>query len=165
VPTVRLAPYTVTIDRRRKEYERINAAANDDRGRYFEASKWLVAEKTLRFQNRNLDLDLFSQRIVDDLKSEGFATQISKDQSGIVIQAKKESLLRDITTAERCLTILVRGEPDDVTVRVGIGKWIQNLAVLGIERFLQRGSSCQLRFLKWLGTPASSTTSWMTSPD
>lgn len=93
----------------------------------------------MRFTDKHLDLDWFSQRIVDDLDSEGFATQVSKGPDGIVIQARKESLLRDLATAERCLTILVQGQPDEFTVRVGIGKWIQNIAVAGIKAVLTAG--------------------------
>ena len=99
----------------------------------------MVAEKSMRFTDKNLDLDWFSQRIVDDLDSEGFTTQESKGPGGIVIQARKEDLLRDLLTAERCLTILVSGQPNDCTVRVGIGKWIQNIAVAGIEAVLTAG--------------------------
>ena len=99
----------------------------------------MVTEKTMRFTNKNLDLDRFSQRIVDDLDKEGFATQKSKGPNGIVIQAQKENLLRDLVTAERCFTILVSGRPDDLTVRVGIGKWAQNLAVAVVEAVLTGG--------------------------
>ena len=99
----------------------------------------MVAEKSMRFTDKNLDLDWFSQRIVDDLDSEGFTTQKSKGPSGIVIQARKEDLLRALVTAERCLTILVSGQPNDCTVRVGIGKWIQNIAVAGVEAVLTAG--------------------------
>jgi hypothetical protein len=99
----------------------------------------LVTEKTMRFTNKNLDLDRFSQRIVEDLDREGFATQKSKGPHGIVIQAQKENLLRDLVTAERCFTILVSGQPNDLTVRVGIGKWAQNLAVAIVEAVLTGG--------------------------
>lgn len=96
-------------------------------------------EKTMRFTGKHLDMDWFSQRIVDDLNSEGFATQRSKGPDGIVIQARKESLLRDLATAERCLTITVQGQPDDVTIVVGIGRWIQNIAVASIKAVLTAG--------------------------
>jgi len=46
-----------------------------------------------------------------------------------VIQAKKENILRDIITAERCFTITITGESNDFMVKIGIGKWIQNIAV------------------------------------
>ena len=108
----------------------------------------MVAEKTLRFTDKHLDLDWFSQRIADDLDSEDFATQKSKGSNGIVIQARKENLLRDLVTAERCFTILVQGTPDDVTVRVGIGKWIQNLTVAGIEAVLTAGLFLPVEFLE-----------------
>jgi len=41
---------------------------------------------------------------------------------GIVIQAKKEDLLRNIITATRTITILIAGKPNDFVVEVGIGK-------------------------------------------
>ena len=108
----------------------------------------MVAEKSLRFTNKNLDLDWFSQRILDDLDSEGFTTQKSEGPSGIVIQARKEDLLRALVTAERCLTILVSGQPNDCTVRVGIGKWIQNIAVAGVEAVLTAGLFLPVEFLE-----------------
>jgi hypothetical protein len=59
---------------------------------------------------------------------------------GIVIQATKAGILRDIITADRAFSILITGQPDDFSIHVGIGKWIQNLAVAGVE----------VIFLSWL---------------
>ena len=58
---------------------------------------------------------------------------------GIVIQAKKEDILRDILTATRAITVLVKGKPNDFEVEVGIGKWIQNLAVTAVETVITGG--------------------------
>ncbi|MCW3994860.1 MAG: hypothetical protein NWE98_01765 [Candidatus Bathyarchaeota archaeon] len=55
---------------------------------------------------------------------------------GIVIQAQKAGILRDIITADRAFSILVAGQPNDFTVHVGIGKWIQNIAVAAAETIL-----------------------------
>jgi hypothetical protein len=53
-----------------------------------------------------------------------------------VIQAKKGGILRDIITADRAFTITVSGQPNDFTVHIGIGKFIQNLAVAAVETLL-----------------------------
>ena len=55
---------------------------------------------------------------------------------GIIIQAQKAGFLRDIITADRAFTILIAGQPNDFTIHVGIGKWVQNLAVAAIEALL-----------------------------
>jgi len=38
--------------------------------------------------------------------------------------------------ADRALTIVVSGAPDDFTVRIGIGKWLQDLGVAVLETLL-----------------------------
>jgi hypothetical protein len=34
------------------------------------------------------------------------------------------------------MTIMIAGSPDDFTVRIGIGKWLEHLAVAAIETLL-----------------------------
>ncbi|MHB1867624.1 MAG: hypothetical protein ACYCPP_01610, partial [Nitrososphaerales archaeon] len=36
----------------------------------------------------------------------------------------------------RAFTILITGQPDDFTIHIGIGKWIQNIAVAAVEVLL-----------------------------
>ncbi len=55
---------------------------------------------------------------------------------GQVIQAQKGGILSDIVTAERAFTILLTGSPDDFSIHVGIGKLVQNLAVMTAESIL-----------------------------
>lgn len=55
---------------------------------------------------------------------------------GIVIQAQKAGILRDIIAADRAFTIMVSGQPNDFTVHIGIGKFIQNIAVAAAEALL-----------------------------
>jgi di/tricarboxylate transporter len=55
---------------------------------------------------------------------------------GIVIQAKKAGILRDIITADRAFSILITGQTNDFSIHLGIGKWIQNLAVAAAEVIL-----------------------------
>jgi len=44
--------------------------------------------------------------------------------------------LRDIITADRAFSIVIAGQPNDFTIHVGIGKWIQNIAVAAVETIL-----------------------------
>ena len=44
--------------------------------------------------------------------------------------------MRDIITADRAFSILIAGQPNDFSIHVGIGKWIQNLAVAAVEAVL-----------------------------
>jgi hypothetical protein len=96
----------------------------------------MVSEKTLRFQNLNRDLNKLSQQIVQQLQSEGYKTQSKSDPVGIIIQAQKAGILRDIITADRCFTIMISGQPNDFIVHVGIGRFVQNLAVAAAETLL-----------------------------
>ncbi len=96
----------------------------------------MVSEKILHFQGKNRDLRTLSQQISEQLQSEGYKVQTATPPLGTVIQAKKAGILRDIITADRAFTIMITGQPNDFTVHVGIGKWIQNLAVAAAEALL-----------------------------
>ena len=96
----------------------------------------LVAEKVMHFQGKNKDLNQLTQQIVDYLKSDGYKTQNAVKPVGIVIQAQKAGILRDIITADRAFTILITGDSNDFTIHIGIGKWVQNLAVAAAEASL-----------------------------
>jgi hypothetical protein len=96
----------------------------------------LVSEKVLRFKGKNKDLDKLSQDIEQQLRSEGYKTQSTTAPLGRIIQAQKGGILSDIITAERSFSILITGTPDDFSINVGIGKWIQDLAVVAAETIL-----------------------------
>ena len=93
----------------------------------------MVSEKVMHFQGKNKDLNQLSLQIVQQLSTEGYKTQSSTAPMGIVIQAQKAGILRDIITADRAFSILITGQPNDFSIHIGIGKWIQNLAVAAVE--------------------------------
>jgi hypothetical protein len=99
----------------------------------------MVAEKTLRFQGKNRDLDQLARQIEQQLQTEGYKTQSTKAPLGNIIQATKAGILRDLIAADRAFTIMVSGQPADFTVHIGIGKWVQNLAVTAVETLLLSG--------------------------
>jgi hypothetical protein len=95
-----------------------------------------MAEKVLNFQGKKKDLSKLSQDIVQKLDSEGYKTQSNTGPTGIIIQAQKASIPRDIIDADRAFTILIAGKPDNFSVHIGIGKFIQNLGVAAAEALL-----------------------------
>ena len=96
----------------------------------------MVAEKTLHFTGKGKDLGQLSQTIAQQLQSDGYKVQSRNAPIGMIIQAQKAGILRDIITADRAFTIVLAGDPNDFTVHIGIGKWIQNLAVAAVEAIL-----------------------------
>jgi hypothetical protein len=96
----------------------------------------MVTEKTLRFQGKNKDLGQLAQLIAQQLQAEGYKVQQKTVPLGLIIQAQKAGILRDIITADRAFTIMISGQPNDFTVHIGVGKWIQNLAVAAAETIL-----------------------------
>lgn len=96
----------------------------------------MVMEKVMHFQGKNKDLSQLSQQIVQYMQSDGYKVQSTTAPLGFVIQAQKAGILRDIITADRCFSIAISGQPSDFTVHIGIGKWIQNLAVAAVETIL-----------------------------
>jgi hypothetical protein len=96
----------------------------------------LVFEKILRFQGKGKDLGQLSQQIGQQLQMEGYKVQSRSAPMGYIVQAQKAGILRDIILADRAFTILITGEPNDFTIHIGIGKWVQNIAVAAVEVLL-----------------------------
>ncbi len=97
----------------------------------------MIGEKVKRYQGKNTDLSGLKGRIEDYLKSDGFKVQSSvPSPHGILIQAQKGGFLKGIIAADRAFNIMIDGEPNDFTVRVGIGKWVKHLAVTAVETLL-----------------------------
>ena len=99
----------------------------------------MVSDKTIRFANKNIDLSTLSCRIIEYLKREGYETQHAEGFREILIQGRIESILKDLSMANRCLTILLLGQPDDFSVRIGIGRCFQNLTPENIESIVSFG--------------------------
>jgi hypothetical protein len=97
----------------------------------------MLADKTVRYQGKNTNLDGLKDNVIHYLQSDGFKIQNTRpSQGGTVIQAQKGGFLREIITAERALNIMIQGEPNNFSVRVGVGKWVQNIAVATVETLL-----------------------------
>ena len=93
----------------------------------------MVSEKVLHFQNKNKDLKQLAEQILEQLQSEGYKVQSTSPSLGVVIQAQKAGILRGIITPDRTFTLMIAGQPNDFTIRVRIGKCVQNIAVVAAE--------------------------------
>ena len=96
----------------------------------------MVTEKTPRFQGKNRDVAQLAQEIEGTLRSQDYKTQSAAMPSGRVLQAQKGGILSDLVTAERAFTMLLTGQTGRLSIRVGIGKLVQNLAVMAAESIL-----------------------------
>lgn len=97
----------------------------------------MIGEKIQHFQGKGTDLNELQGKIASYLQSEGFTVQTSAPSSeGTVIQAKKGGFLDKVIAADRALSIAVSGDPNDFTVRIGIGKWLEHLGVAALETLL-----------------------------
>jgi hypothetical protein len=97
----------------------------------------MIGDKVERFQGKGKDPNAVQSHIEEYLKSDGFTVQTSSASAqGVVIQAKKGGFLRGVVDADRAMTITITGSPDDFTVHIGIGKWIEHLGVAVIETLL-----------------------------
>ena len=96
-----------------------------------------IGEKVQHFENKNTDLAALKTKVEDYLKSDGFEVQSSPPSDhGTVMQAKKGGFLSAVIAADRAMTILIDGEPNNFTVRIGIGKWMEHLGVTAVEALL-----------------------------
>lgn len=97
----------------------------------------MIGEKVEHFQGKGTDLAGLQAHIEEYLKHDGFTVQTSPSSAhGTVMQARKGGFLRAAIDANHAMTIMISGSPDDFTVRIGIGKWLQNLAVAAAETLL-----------------------------
>ena len=96
-----------------------------------------LGDKTLHFQGKGTDLNALQQKVQEYLTSDGFTVQSSPPSpQGAVLQAKKGGFLRAVVDADRALSVMISGEANDFTVRVGIGKWLEHLGVAAVETLL-----------------------------
>ena len=97
----------------------------------------MIGEKLEHFQGKGTDLSALQSHIQEYLTTDGFTVQASSPSAqGVVIQARKGGFLSGLIDADRALTIMIAGSPEDFTVRIGIGLWLEHLAVAVIETLL-----------------------------
>ena len=94
----------------------------------------MIGDRQEHFQGKSTDLGALASHIEEYFKKDGFTVHSSAPSAqGSVIQAKKGGFLAGVIDADRALTVTISGSPADFTVRVGVGKLIQDLEVAVIE--------------------------------
>lgn len=86
---------------------------------------------------KTVDIDKLAGLVENYLKEDKWDVQVGNTETeGKIIQARKDGILRGIIAADRSLTILLSKTPKGTKVEMGIGKWLQNIAVTVVESVL-----------------------------
>ncbi|MGH3733365.1 MAG: hypothetical protein ACRDVC_08345 [Acidimicrobiales bacterium] len=94
----------------------------------------MLGDKEEHFVGKGTDLGALGSHIEEYLKTNGFTVQTTPpSDQGTVIQARKAGFWREVVAADRSLTISIKGNASDFTVRFGVGKWLEHLGVAAIE--------------------------------
>jgi len=94
----------------------------------------MIGETVRHYEGKNTDLSALKAKIEQYLQGDGFQVQSSTPSPhGTVIQAQKGGFLASVIAADRAFTILIDGEPNNFTVRLGVGKWLKHLGVTAVE--------------------------------
>jgi hypothetical protein len=89
---------------------------------------------------KTVDLEKLSGMIEGYLKEDKWNVQVGNtDKEGKIIQARKDGILRGIFASDRALTIVLSKTPKGTKVEMGVGKWVQNIAVTIVESVLLTG--------------------------
>lgn len=97
----------------------------------------MLGDKVEHYQGKGKSPDDVAAHVEQYLKDNQFEVQKSAPSGqGVVLQAKKHGWYREVIDADRAMTISITGTADDLTVHIGIGKWLEHLAIAAIETLL-----------------------------
>ena len=85
--------------------------------------------ETRIYQSRDLDLQSIAQDLVKEYQAEKFEAQQFGDSNQVVVQLKKENVLRSITGLDKALGISLQRSGDEMIVQVGALDWVDQIAV------------------------------------
>lgn len=91
--------------------------------------------------NRNTDLTYLVSQIQKWFKDIKFPTQVVEGDDKWLIQARKNNYIRALVAGARSIDVVIEGAPNDFTVQVTTGKWINNIVVTGAITFLTFGAA------------------------
>ncbi len=85
--------------------------------------------ETRFYQTRDLDLQGIAHALVFEYQAQGFEAQQFGDINQVIIQLKKESVLRSITGFDKALGISLQRLDNGTLVKVGAQDWVDQIAV------------------------------------
>ena len=97
-----------------------------------ETAKLNLFEKEKEYTVK-VDLDKLSGGLLKYMSTNGWTVQSAKTDHGMLIQATKGGILRELFAASRALNILFTDKPNGLKVEIGIGKWFDNITTTIIE--------------------------------
>lgn len=87
--------------------------------------------------NKTVDIAKLSEKLEKYLKEDKWEVQVtSLNDKSSIFQARKVGILREIFASDRALTIILSKTDNGTKVQMGVGKWIQNIAVTVVESVL-----------------------------
>src|SRR5260370_17837308 len=81
------------------------------------------------YQTRDIELQGIAHGLVLEDQGQGFEAQKIGDINQVIIQLKKESILRSITDFEKALGISLQRLDNGTLVKVGAQDWVDQIAV------------------------------------
>ena len=94
-----------------------------------------------KYQNKNCDLSSLFESIQNYFNNREFEVQAKSGNSDFLVQASKHSTTRSALGGSRAITVLISGESNDLSVRVGTGEWAKNLTATAVGTLLTGGLS------------------------
>ena len=91
--------------------------------------------KENQWVGNNVDLKLLSQRIDKFFKDDGFKEiRAEEDPNGswYEIQARKGGVLRTLGSSRKAIHIMIKGNPNQFTIEMGVGEWGKNVGVAAL---------------------------------
>lgn len=80
---------------------------------------------TLRkYIGKNVDVEKLKDLVVLFFEDEGFVVQETKVDGSRIVEARKGGILRTLLSSDKCIKVIIKGEPNDVEVFMGVGKWV-----------------------------------------
>lgn len=87
-----------------------------------------------------MDLAKLASGVESHLSSKGYQVQSYRSSDGsLIVQARKGGFLRAVVNAQRAFTVHLSGNPDNISVSIGIANWGQDIAVGAIEALFVSG--------------------------
>ncbi|MGP6238973.1 hypothetical protein ACNF40_00970 [Cuniculiplasma sp. SKW4] len=77
-----------------------------------------------QYIGKNVDVEKLKDLVVLFFEDEGFVVQESKVGSIRIVEARKGGILKTLLSTDKCIKVIIKGEPNDVEVTMGVGKWI-----------------------------------------
>lgn len=87
--------------------------------------------------DKKVEIAKLSEKLEKYLKDDKWEVQVvNLTDEPTVFQARKVGILREIFASDRALTIILSKTDNGTKVQMGVGKWIQNIAVTIVESVL-----------------------------